>query len=379
MSVSPVPSSPDIAVIGGGIVGLWCALAAARRGARVTLIEKRTIGAGASGGMLGVLMPHQPVGWNEKKRFQLDGLLSLPGRIAELEAATGHSCGYRRVGRLMPIAHPEKRRQSAQWADGAGTHWPDRLEWQVNDANPAPGWLADTSMPHGVNHDTLSARLDPRGLVAALRAVLDGDGHVTIAETTAVSGIAPDGSLALSDSRTITPGATIIAAGTGAFALIDPDDPARIGRGVKGQGALLRPRSPLDPDRPILYDKGTYVIAHESGLVAVGSTSEDAFDAPDTTDHRLDTLIETAHALCPALAGAGIVERWAGVRPRVAGREPLVGPLPGYANTIVATGGFKITFAIAHLMADAAIGFARGDAPSIPAIFRPEHRLAPTE
>ncbi|MEQ8940117.1 MAG: FAD-dependent oxidoreductase, partial [Roseitalea porphyridii] len=119
MSVSPVPSSPDIAVIGGGIVGLWCALAAARRGARVALIEKRTIGAGASGGMLGALMPHQPVGWNEKKRFQLDGLLSLPGRIAELETATGHSCGYRRVGRLMPIAHPEKRRQSAQWADGA--------------------------------------------------------------------------------------------------------------------------------------------------------------------------------------------------------------------------------------------------------------------
>ncbi|MEQ8942731.1 MAG: FAD-dependent oxidoreductase, partial [Roseitalea porphyridii] len=262
---------------------------------------------------------------------------------------------------------------------GAKTHWPDGLDWQVDDANPAPGWLADASMPHGVNHDTLSARLDPRGLVAALRAVLEGDGHVTIAETTAVSGVARDGSLALSDGRTITPGATIIAAGTGAFPLIDPDDPARIGRGVKGQGALLRPRNPLDPDRPILYDKGTYVIAHESGLVAVGSTSEDGFDAPDTTDRKLDALLDTARELCPALAGAGIVERWAGVRPRAAGREPLIGPLPGYANTIVATGGFKITFAIAHLMADAAVGFALGEAPSIPAIFRPEHRLAPTE
>ncbi|MCR9122470.1 MAG: FAD-binding oxidoreductase [Phyllobacteriaceae bacterium] len=376
MIAAPNPSAPDIAVIGGGIVGLWYARVAAQHGARVLLIEKRTIASGASGGMLGALMPHQPTGWNAKKQFQLDGLLSLPGRVEALEAETGLSCGYGRTGRLMPIGHAEKRRQSAQWADGATVHWPDGCAWTVEDANPAPGWLTDAALTHGVNRDTLSARIDPRRLTAALRAALETDDHVTIRENTEVAGIDADGTLTLEDDDTINPGVTIIAAGIGSFPLIDPENPARIGRGVKGQGALLQPAHPIDPLSPILYDKGVYVIAHESGRIAVGSTSEDAFDAPDTTDEKLEAIIAQATALCPALEGATLVERWAGIRPRAEGREPLVGPLPGASSVVLATGGFKISFAIAHLMADAAVGFALGGRPEgLPEAFLPEHRL----
>jgi glycine oxidase len=375
MIVSPAPASPDIAVVGGGIVGLWCAREAARRGAHVLLIEKRTIASGASGGMLGALMPHQPTGWNAKKQFQLDGLLSLPERVAKLEAETGLTCGYARIGRLMPIGHPEKHRQSAQWVEGAKTHWPDGCAWTVEDLNPARGWLADHALPHGVNRDTLSARIDPRRLTAALRAALDTDSRIAIRENTDVVRLGANGTLVLDDGTDITPGATIVAAGTGSFALIDPENPERIGRGVKGQGALLKPATPIDPASPILYDKGVYVIAHENGLIAVGSTSENAFEAPDTTDDKLDAIIAQATALCPALQGATIIERWAGVRPRAEGREPLVGALPGASNAILATGGFKISFAIAHLMADAAVGFASGDQPEgLPDAFAPERR-----
>jgi glycine/D-amino acid oxidase-like deaminating enzyme len=375
MIVSLAPANPDIAVIGGGIVGLWCAREAARRGAHVLLIEKRTIASGASGGMLGALMPHQPTGWNAKKRFQLDGLLSLPERVASLEAETGLSCGYAQTGRLMPIGHPEKRRQSAQWVEGAKTHWPDGIGWTIEDANPATGWLAGHSLPHGVNCDTLSARIDPRRLTAALRAALDASDRITIRENTSVMRLGANGTLVLDDGTEITPGATIVAAGTGAFALIEPEDPKRIGRGVKGQGALLKPARPIDPMSPILYDKGVYVIAHDSGLIAVGSTSENAFDAPDTTDEKLDGILAQAAALCPALEGATVVERWAGVRPRAEGREPLVGPLPGATDTILATGGFKISFAIAHLIADAAVGFASGDQlVGLPDAFAPDRR-----
>lgn len=375
MNIAPNPPAPDIAVIGGGIVGLWCAHVAAKRGAHVLLIEKRTIASGASGGMLGALMPHQPTSWNAKKQFQLDGLLSLPARVTELEAETGLFCGYARAGRLMPIGHAEKRRQSAQWADGATVHWPETARWSIEDTNPAPGWLTDEAPTHGVNRDTLSARIDPRRLTAALRAALETRDHVTIRENTEVARIDADGTLALNNGETIAPGATILAAGIGSFALVDPAEPSRIGRGVKGQGALLDPAKPIDPMSPVLYDKGVYVIAHQSGRIAVGSTSEDAFDAPDTTDEKLDGIIERATALCPALEGARIVERWASVRPRAEGREPLVGALPGAQNVILATGGFKISFAIAHLMADAAIGFAQGGQPhGLPDVFAPEAR-----
>ncbi len=359
-------------------MGLWCALSAARRGARVTLIERDRIGAGASGGMLGALMPHQPTGWNAKKQFQLDGLMSLPDRIADLEADTGHACGYARCGRIMPIAHAEKRRQSAQWALAAVETWPADCGWQVRDDSPCPGWVADHALPHGCNHDTLSARIDPRRLVAALAAALRDHPGVAIVEGVGVAALGRDGALRLATGDEVTPGKTIIAAGVGAFTLVDADDPERIGRPVKGQGALLRPTEPIDPLAPILYDGGVYVIAHASGHVAVGSTSENEFEAPDTTDDKLDALVDRARALCPALANAAIVERWAGLRPRAVGREPLVGPLPGFADTILATGGFKISFAIAHLMADAAIDFAMGQAPAnLPDVFLPETRLTP--
>lgn len=357
-------------------MGLWCALAASRKGAQVALIEKRTMGAGASGGLLGALMPHQPTGWNVKKQFQLDGLLSLPQRIAEIEEQTDLPCGYKRVGRLMPIANAEKRRQSRQWATGAKTNWPATVHWRVIDDNPARGLLRDEALSHGANHDTLSARLDPRALMASLAAAVRQDASIQVHEGLAVNTIHKGGAISLADGMTMAPGATIVAAGTSSFPLVDPNDPARIGRGVKGQGALFRPSREIDPAMPIIYDKGVYIVVHDNGLVAIGSTSEDSFDATDTTDEKLDALIASARELCPAIANASLVERWAGVRPRAVGREPLVGPLPGLRNTIAATGGFKISFAIAHLMAEAAVAFAFHEQPAnLPEMFLPERRL----
>jgi D-amino-acid dehydrogenase len=46
-----------VAVIGGGIIGLLCAHHLARRGARVTVIERRSVGAGCSAGNAGWVTP----------------------------------------------------------------------------------------------------------------------------------------------------------------------------------------------------------------------------------------------------------------------------------------------------------------------------------
>ena len=54
--------SPDVAVIGGGIIGCSAAAMLAERGANVTLFEATTIGAGASGRNLGAVQhPFDPV------------------------------------------------------------------------------------------------------------------------------------------------------------------------------------------------------------------------------------------------------------------------------------------------------------------------------
>jgi glycine oxidase len=369
--------NPDIAVIGGGIVGLWTAYEALRQGLSVTLLEKRRIGAGASGGVLGALMPHQPTGWNAKKQFQLDGLLSLEEKIAELEALTGIATGYRRCGRLMPIRTPEKRRQSRQWADASEVHWPPEQAWRVIDGTPLASTLPQDRMPHGANFDTLSAHISPRKLISALTGALRADA-VTVREGAEVASVSGESVVTFADGEALRPARIVVCAGWDGFALLEPFFDGETGRGVKGQAATLRPARPIDPAQPILFDGGTYVIAHEDGLVAVGSTSENEYDDPAATDDKLDALIDTAKALCPSLAGAEVMERWAGVRPRAAGRDPLVGPINGTSRIFVATGGFKISFGIAHLMAKAVVMQAKGEAPQfLPESFLPENRLTP--
>src|SRR5687767_13894437 len=59
---SRIPSSADVVVIGGGIIGCAAAAIMADRGARVVLVEGSDIGAGASGRNLGAVQhPFDPV------------------------------------------------------------------------------------------------------------------------------------------------------------------------------------------------------------------------------------------------------------------------------------------------------------------------------
>ena len=85
---------------------------------------------------------------------------------------------------------------------------------------------------------------------------------------------------------------------------------------------------------------------------------------------QLDVVIEKARALVPALRDAAVIERWAGLRPKAVGRDPLVGPVPGHPNIISLTGGFKISFGMAHRLAAAAVAYAQGqELPGMPQNF----------
>jgi len=90
--------------------------------------------------------------------------------------------------------------------------------------------------------------------------------------------------------------------------------------------------------------------------VAIGSTSEREFDAPDQTDAQLDDIHARAVKAIPTLAQARVLERWAGVRPRAKSRAPMLGPHPLYDGHFIANGGFKIGFGMApkagQVMAD---------------------------
>ncbi len=352
-------------------------------GLHVVVAEQGSVGAGASGGFLGALMPHMPERWNAAKQFQLDGLVSLEAEVADLEEATGISCGYARVGRLIPIARDDLLALAHERGRLAGENWRGAnggYRWEVLPSSPADGWPGNAAAAHGVVFERLSARLDPRATLAALKSDLARRKNVRLIEGDGLSCVdAATATCRLDSGTSVACSHAVISAGAASFAIIAAllgRETADVGRPVKGQAALLACDMP--PDMPLVYSDGVYVVPHAGSMVAVGSTSENDFSASRTTDGRLDDLLARARRLCPRVADAPVIERWAGLRPRAAGREPLVGPLPGLPRIIALTGGFKITLGIAHRLAEAALAALDGrDRPELPENFRAEQRLAP--
>lgn len=362
-------------------MGLWAAVHAERCGIETILIDSERLGQGASGGLLGALMPHMPDKWSEKKQFQFDALLTLEDEIRGLEDATGLQAGYRRSGRLIPLPKAHLRPIAERHTIDAQTHWiagERRFHWNVLDATLVPDWPAPEFAEAGLVHDTLAARVSPRGLGAVLSAYMKTARHVRVIEGVEVMRIDSSADKAvLGDGTSITFGHCIIAAGHRAFPLLealgDPL-PKRLGQPVKGQAALLK--ADLDPGLPLLYLDGLYIVPHEGGHVAIGSTSENRFDDPQGTDGQLDDLIEKARRLAPCLAEAAVIERWAGLRPKAIDRDPMVGAHPDHTNVIALTGGFKVSFGMAHRLAEAAVSAVSGGPVALPASFLLESHLS---
>ncbi|SET40927.1 NAD(P)/FAD-dependent oxidoreductase [Oceanicella actignis] len=331
----------DVLVIGAGAFGLWTALACLERGMSVTVIDERAPGAGASGGPVGALAPHAPERWSAKADFQLRALVSLPERIAALEARTGLATGYRRIGRAVPLADAAQRAQAEARIAAAARRWPGARMW-IEERAPEAWPLA---APWGLQRDDLTARIDPAALCAALSVAVAQEGGRILPGLRARR-VGPG--WAQIGARRVRARAVVVAAGWRSFALLAPWLPGA-GEPEHGQAALLAMRPP--PEAFAIQARGLWIVPHARG-VAVGSTATRR-RADRRTDAALEAVIGRARALCPALEGAPVIRRWAAARPRAASRAPLVGPVPGAQGLFAATGGFKIGVAIAHAAAEA--------------------------
>lgn len=334
---------PDITVRGGGIFGLSIAWAACLRGAKVRLIETAHIGAGSSGGTVGALSPHVPENWNPKKAFQLESLLMAADFWAGVTAASDLPAGYGRLGRIQPLDATgmdlaQARGVTAQSLWQGQAHW--RVRPRAGDWEPATDYVIE---------DTLSARLHPRLACAALAAALRAKGAEVI----------------LGDADNIGP--VIWATGAAGLADLTRDLGRNIGGAVKGQAITVRYNA---QNMPQLFVDTIHIVPHVDGTVAIGSTSETTWDDPESTDAQLDALHARAIVAVPALRGAPVVDRWAGLRPRAVTRAPILGAWPHRAGHFVANGGFKIGFGMAPKVAQTMVDLVLEGRDTIPEGFR---------
>ncbi len=329
----------EIEVFGGGIFGLSVAYACQKRGAKVRLIEKAKLGSGSSNGIVGALAPHTPDNWNDKKQFQYESLIAAAAFWQEIDELSGLKSGYCRDGRLVALKDERELSLAYDRVSSAKEFWYGKAEWHVIESGRFPNWEPESATGY-LAFDTLSAHMSPQGAGASLAAAFQKIGGIVL------------------EGKTIGKGADATVLCTGYQGLLDLSQEfgCEVGKGVKGQGLSLDFNA---AGKPHVFADGVHIIPHADGTVGVGSTTEIEWDNPEQTDEKLEEYYSKALRICPALEGAGILRKWAGVRPRGRRRSPILGRHPLHEGVFVANGGFKIGFGMAvrigEVMADLVI------------------------
>jgi D-hydroxyproline dehydrogenase subunit beta len=331
-----VTRSPDVVVVGGGIVGIAVAASCARRGLRVTLCETGGLAQAASGRNQGLVIgPHKP----------------------EVEAIG------RRTLELFLDLHERSGGAFFLDRDPHGCLMLDETGDDVlrgHDLRAAEPLLAPGVESAGLNLD--ARRIDP----AAAAAVLADDARAAGAEIRtgcAVRELLRRGDAVrgvLTDEGPIEAGTVVVAAGPWSWRVcrsLPHDIPVR---GVRGWILVTRPapfrlRHAIEeewvrpaPPAPTLAqvaegsEPEPYVAAvlqqDAAGRILVGSSLHGAISDADETGETRQAIARRAVAIMPALAGLAIAETRSCQRPVSPDLLPLLGPYPGADGLVLATG-----------------------------------------
>ncbi|MBW4661526.1 MAG: FAD-binding oxidoreductase [Drouetiella hepatica Uher 2000/2452] len=345
--------SQQVVIIGCGIVGATIAYELSQiPGLKITVLDRQPPAQASTGAALGVLMG--VISQKIKGRawaMRQSSLQRYATLLPELEAI-GLEVPHNRQGILRLCFEGE-----------------DRAGWQaLQEIRQAQGWRLEIwesdrlqfSCPQVMNSRVTGAiyspqdtQIDPTALTLALVKASQQNGV-----TFHFNEEAKDFEFALNGFEQKTCQAVqtqtdrfstdwvVIAAGLGSTALtqISPQ-PLEI-RPVLGQALRVKLAQPLG-DRvfqPVITGEDIHIVPLGNGEYWVGATVEFPTDAGEVVaeNDRLQEVWQGAIALCPALAEAKILQTWSGLRPRPHNRPaPIVEPLMGYANILLATGHYR--------------------------------------
>ena len=315
--------APDVLVVGGGIIGLCAALAAADRRLRVTVADDARPGAAsrASAGMLGPSLHGLPSSTQELAFAARD---FYPEFLAGLGERSGATIGLDRSG-ILEIATSES--DLGLLAGRAAADARVLQQHELTELEPA---LA--SHPGAVHHP-LDGWVDNRALMEAMWIAV---ARHPLIETCHARVASIDLSGAHARCR-LAGGAHVdserILLATGAWAGL-PGLPKVVPvRPVKGE-LLTLDRAVV---RHVVSRSGTYAVPRGDTLL-IGATSEEAVFDPGTTARGRRWLRRAASALIPELRHARVADHWGGLRPCSPDGLPLLGENPERPALVYACG-----------------------------------------
>lgn len=361
----PYEDRHDVAVLGGGAIGLAVAWRARRRGLSVVLVDKGDLGRGASHVAAGMLAPVAEADPGERALLEL-GLRSArswPAFAAELEDAAGKQVGYEESGTLV-VARDRDEAEALERELGLR----ERLGLRVERLAPSAARRLEPGLAPSLRAAFLTPddhTVDPRRLTAAL-AIAASRAGVEYRVGQEVTAVLPGEGIEV-EGRTLVAASQVVIAG-GAWSGAIPGVPAVPVRPVKGQTLRLRSRSGEPPllERPVRYEGG-YLVPRRDGTVVVGATVEEQGFDTSLTAGGLHELLRDASELVPGVLELEVTETIAGLRPGTPDNAPLLGELDG---VVFATGHHRNGVLLTPVTADLVAAHLAGE-EGLPEAFAP--------
>ena len=332
-------SSPDVVIVGGGIIGCSIGFHLAKAGVHSLILEKTAVAAEAASGGAGLLtaQAHTDEGGPffdlKLASRQLYQTLS-----EELRERTDIDVEYRRLGHLVPVFSEGdgvrvRARVTWQAARGLPAHWLTPRE--VRDLEPGlppevlgAGWFPGD---HHINNTAMTQALAGAALRLGAEVRVECPVQELVRDGEKVTGVRTAG-------ETISAATVILCAGawSGEFQA-SAGLPLPIGP-VKGQIVVARLPAPVL--RHVVY-ADVYAIPRASGEHILGSTVEYVGFDKRVTIEAISDLLAQITALVPALREAEMIASYGCLRPGSADELPLLGHVPARPGLVVATGHFR--------------------------------------
>jgi glycine oxidase len=309
----------EVAIVGGGIIGLSAALELSSAGIQVTVFERghaMNEASSAAAGMLAAGDPDNATGLRELA--ELSRRL-YPQFLADVERLSGERVSIRTTRAIQ-----------------GGQEVPEGCsELSAGGLEAAVTGLAQGVVAGGLHFFSLDEKsLDPRDLARALPKAARAAGVVLI-EDAEVTAVVERGSSIEVEARTErwTTERLIHASGAWAARLTGlPVHPR------KGQMVVVEEcRSPRL--KVVLRTPEIYLVPRGDGRIVIGATVEDAGFNKQVDDAVVHGLLNQAAALWPPVREARVVDFWAGLRPATADELPVIDACG--ERCWVATGHFR--------------------------------------
>lgn len=339
----------DVAVVGGGAIGLACARAAAARGARVVVFDGGEPGAWHVAA--GMLAPVSEAEFGEQAllRLGLESAARYPAFCAGLEDP-----GYRPVGTLVVA----RDRDEAEALDRLAA-FRRSLELPVTRLRPSQARAVEPALAPTIRlalEIEGDHSVDPRRLVAALARGVDVRRAWVRGLRVAggrVVGVALDDGVVAADQ-------VVVAAGVWGARLDMPSEARVPVRPVKGVVLRLRdPRGPGLVDRTIRGERG-YLVPRGDGRYVLGATMEERGWDTTPTAGAVYELLRDLSEIVPGVFELEIAELTAGLRPATPDNLPAIGR--GALDGLVwATGHFRNGILLTPVTAELVAGVLAGE------------------